>query len=161
MKPRKKYRPRGVSLNPIYIATQGVRLLSRDDQLLKAEAVALAVAEIKRGQAGKPQWTAVFDCLNMVEELLKNPKVATNDPAYIEAKQEAIVSILDRHKATGSKALRAEEIAALDDLVALWADLLGVVTHHEYFLAQEAVEKRMRRVMSGNVPQGVRVLEAA
>lgn len=161
MKPRKKYRPKGVSMNPLYIAIQGVRRLSKSDQLVKAESVALAVQDIKRGTSTKEQWSAVFDCLNMVEELLKNPKVAENNPEFIEEKQHAIVSVLDRQKATKGVALRSDEVAHLDDLVAVWAQLLDVVTHREYFEAQEAVEARMRRVLAGDVQPGVRVLEAA
>lgn len=161
MKPRKKYRPKGVAMNTIYLATHGVMRLTRDDQIIKAETVALAVQDIKQGKATKDQWSAVFDCLNMVEELLKNPKVAENNPEFIEEKQDAIVSILDRQKATKGVALRSDEIAHLDELVAVWAQLLGVVTHHEYFKAMQSVESRMRRVMSGSIPQGVRVMEAA
>jgi hypothetical protein len=154
-KPRK---PRHASPNSLWVALMGVRYLSADDQLKRAEAVALAVQDIKQGDAGKTQWSAVFDAVNMLEQFFKSPKIAKGTEGYIDEVQQVVVGIMDRQK-QGKRALYAGEVEVLDDLSATWASVLSVVTHAEYFQAEEAVVRRVRQVLAGG-DKSVRIVEA-
>lgn len=77
---------------------------------------------------------------------------------FVQAHQTNIVQVLGRKKSTGSATLRAEELKQLQDLSGTWAQVLAVVTHSEYFQAQERVIRKT--VNAANDPH-VTVMEAA
>lgn len=157
MRKRSSYRPQGANPQAWIVAMQGASLLSKGDQASRAMKVHLAVDSIRRGEASTDDWRQVFDALNMVEAFSGMPSVMQGAAEFVQHQQETIVSILDRQKATGSKALRADEITALMELDSLWAEVLGTVTHAEYFKAEQVVR---RRVMNALRQPGVHVVEA-
>lgn len=159
MSTRKKFTPKwGRSPNNLFVAIQGARFLSKDDQAAEALRIQLAVDEIAKGQGQKEQWQQVFDAMNMIEEWSRVPKIMRGATDFVRSTQEVIIGVLDRQKATGSKALHADELRALRDLVGVWTDCLSVVTHSDYFKAQERVSKRLQAILRSKTP-GVRVVE--
>lgn len=159
MSGRKKFTPKwGRSPNNLFVAIQGSRLLSKDDQAAEALRLQLAFEEIAKGQGGKEQWQQMFDAMNMIEEWSRVPKIMRGAHDFVMSTQAAIVGILDRQKESGSKALYAHELQALCDLVGVWTDCLSVVTHADYFKAQERVAKRLQAILRSKTP-GVRVVE--
>lgn len=157
-KPRKKYRPRGVSTNPLQIAMQGVCFLTRPDIEIRVTPVRQAVDLIRIGKAGKDQWQALFDALNMIEQFAHMPGILSGDTrAWVEVQQETIVAILDRQR-DGARALYAAEIDDLDALSDMWESVLTNVTHRQYFEAEEATHKRLLAILRSKTP-GVRVLK--
>jgi hypothetical protein len=143
MSARKKYRPRGVAENPLFIAFTGVRLLSKADQAANALRLNMAV-----------------DDIDMVNVMSDDRRIMTGADEFVGSVQEAVMTILDRQKATGSKALYPAEIQILRDLVSLWTEILGVVTHHQYFKAQERVAIRVVQAIASKSPK-LRVAEPA
>lgn len=79
---------------------------------------------------------------------------------FVEAHQANVVAAMDRQRETGSNVLTVAECRMLRDLSATWAEVLGVVTHREYFAAEERVYQKVRQALR-KPPAGVRVLEAA
>lgn len=157
-KPRKKYRPRGVSTNPLQIAIQGVAFLSSHDIEIRVRPVRQAVDLIRTGKAGKEHWQALFDALNMIEQFSQMPGIIDGDTrAWVEAQQATIVAILDRQR-EGKRALYAAEIDDLDALADMWESVLTNVTHRQYFEAEEATHKRLVAILRSKTP-GVRVLK--
>jgi hypothetical protein len=153
---RSKYRPRGVNPTAHLVAIMGVAWLSRDDQTLWALAIDDAVRAVARGQASQAHWREIFDAVNLVEELVRMRKA--HDPGRIvQAAQDACEAILDRQRATGVRAARASELAALHELRAGWVELMSGITQAERFAAGEAVQHRVRRALAGGEP-GARVV---
>lgn len=160
MRKRSKYRPRGVNPQAHLMALQGACKLALDDQVLQGQRVALALDVISRGQGTEADWREVFDAVNVAEELVRMRLVPREAMETILAVQTVVVTILDRQRATGTRALRAAELTALRAFAADWAGLVGEITHQELFRAQMAVAARVRRVLAGNVHPGERVVEA-
>lgn len=157
-KPRKKYRPKGVNLHAITVATMGVRFLTLADIEVRVQPVREAVDLIRSGKASKAHWQAIFDALNMVEQFGQVPGVIEGDlRSWVEAQQTTIVAILDRQK-EGKRALYAAEIDDLMALVEMWESVLQNVTHRQYFEAEEATHKRLTAILRSGTP-GVRVVQ--
>jgi len=153
---RSKYRPRGVNPTAHLVAMMGVSWLSRDDQTLWALAIDDAVRAVARGQASQAHWREIFDAVNLVEQLVIMRK-AQDPHGLVQAAQDACEAILDRQRATGVRAARASELAALHELRAGWVELMSGITQAERFAAGEAVQHRVRRALAGGEP-GARVV---
>jgi hypothetical protein len=153
---RSKYRPRGVNPTAHLVAMMGVSWLSRDDQTLWALAIDDAVRAVARGQASQAHWREIFDAVNLVEQLVIMRK-AQDPHGLVQAAQDACEAILERQRATGVRAARAAELAALHALRAGWVELMSGITQAERFAAGEAVAHRVRRALAGGEP-GARVV---
>jgi hypothetical protein len=153
---RSRYRPRGVNPTAHLVAIQGVSWLSRDDQTLWALAIDDAVRAVAQGQASQAHWREIFDAVNLVEELVRMRK-AQDPHGLVQVAQDACEAILDRQRATGVRAARASELAALHELRAGWVELMSGITQAERFAAGEAVAHRVRRALAGGEP-GARVV---
>lgn len=148
-KPRKKYRPRGARADAITLAIMGQCKLSPKDQEERSAPLRVAVDAIASGVATQADWQAVFDVVNMLDRFVTMPRVMRGGQDYLESIQAVIVGILDRQKKTGSKALYPGELADLRGLVDLWKEVLSVVTHREFFEAEEKSHKRLVSVIRG------------
>lgn len=161
-KPRKQYRPKLARTDIFDLAIQGQALLAKADQATMAEPVKLAVDRIAQGIATKDDWQDVFDVINRLERFASMPTVMRNGGDYINTMQGVIVKILDRQKATGTKALYPGELEDLRGMVDVWAELLSTVTHREFFVAEERATKKLQTVLRAKNPApGVRFVEAA
>lgn len=158
MKPRKKYRPRNVNPASIWVAMQGACLLSADDQKMRTDPVFEAVEKIAKGEAGKAEWNRIFDAFNMMESFARKPKIMRGATDYIQSMQSTILAILDRQKATKSKALYSAELVELREFAKLWSDILSTVTHREYFEAETETAERLRAILRSKT-RGVTVVE--
>ena len=158
-KPRKKYRPRGARVDAITLAIMGQCRLSQQDQLDKAAPLRMAVDAIAAGTATQADWQAVFDVVNIMDRFVTMPTVMRGGLDYLETIQDVILGILDRQKTSGTKALYPSELADLRGLVEVWQDVLSVVTHREFFTADERSHKRLVSVIRGG-GSGVSVVSA-
>ena len=158
-KPRKKYRPKPVFQNPLLVAMQGVRLLSSDDQVLYSLRLSDAVDAVITGQAKQDQWQQITDVLNMLDVMAEDPRIMTGAAEFVEGLQWSVTDILDRRK-DGKTALYAPEVQSLRDLVSLWSDVLGDITHRQFFDVQEKVRFRVREALRNGSPK-LRIVEAA
>ena len=148
-KPRKKYRKKPIKADPISLAAQGMAKFSQCDQDRITAPSAHAVDQIAKGIATQADWQAIFDVVNMLDRFVTMPRVMRGGQDYLESIQAVIVGILDRQKKTGSKALYPGELADLRGLVDLWREVLSVVTHREFFEAEEKSHKRLVSVIRG------------
>jgi len=161
MSKRKRYRPRPVNPNVLAIAGIGQSKLTTGDQEARIAPPRLALEQITKGQASKADWQAIFDVINMLDRFVKMPTVMRHGRDYLNTMQGVVVGILDRQKATGTKALYPGELEDLRGLVDLWAELLATVTHREYSLAEDRAHARLVSVLRAKKPvPGVRVCEA-
>jgi hypothetical protein len=157
-KPRKKYRPKGVNLHALTVATMGVRFLSAADIEVRVKFVRDALDLIRSGNGSKDAWQAIFDALNMIEQFGQVPGVIQgNLRDWVEAQQQTIVTILDRQK-EGKRALYASELDDLMALLEMWESILQNVTHRQYFEAEDATHKRLAAILRSGT-KGVRVVK--
>lgn len=161
MRKRSSYKPRCVRPAAYLLAMQGAALLSTTDQLIRADRLHSAVERLIASAGQLKDWGEVFDAINMIEALEQTHAHAIRDAReFVHAQQANVVAAMDRQKATGSNVLTVAECQTLRDLAATWAEVLGVVTHREFFAAEERVYQKVRQAL--RKPQaGVRVLEAA
>ncbi len=147
MKKRSKYRPRGANPQAYLMAIQGAAKLDINDVLKFVAPLDAAIEAARQAKATKEHWKAIFNAINLIEELVRM-KVAQDEDGAIEAIQQAVIDVLDRLKQTGSKTLKAQEIGALLDLLGVYSDLLSGITHSELFAAELGVQRRLVRVLS-------------
>lgn len=161
-KPRKKYRPRIARTDALGLAIQSASKLSQSDQIAFAAPAKAALERITQGIATRYDWQDVFDVINRLERFATMPTVMRNGADYINTIQGVVVKILDRQKATGTKALYPGELEDLRGIVDLWVELLGSVTHREFVVAEDRAQKKLQTVLraKGSV-EGVRIVEAA
>lgn len=159
MSARKKYRPYGVNPTAHLMAMMGAAAMSKADVIQRASNLRDAVEAASRGQADKAAWRLVFDCINVVEQLARMKVVQGLD--VIEELQATVAGVMDRQRETGTRALRASELAALRNFAADYTAILSGVTQQQYMQAQKGVEDRIRRILSGErIPASLRVVEA-
>ena len=157
-KPRKRYRPKHVNPNVLALAGIGQAKLTQADQDERTGPPRLALEQISKGQASQADWQAIFDVINMLDRFVRMPTVMRHGKDYLSTIQNVVCAILDRQKATGTKALYPGELEDLRGLVELWAELLATVTHREYATAEERAHLRLLSVLRAKNPvQGVRV----
>lgn len=160
MRKRSAYRPRGINPTAHMMAMQGACRLNADDAAQRAVRVRMALDVISRGRGTTADWRELFDAVNLAEELVRMRLVPREAQDTVSQVQAVVVAVLDRQRATGTRALRAPELATLRDFSADWADVCGGITHRELFEAEERVARRVRRVLAGHVHAGERVVEA-
>ena len=158
MRKRSTYRPRGINPAAHLVAMQGAARLSLDDRTVWALQLDGAIQAVRVARAAESDWRCIFDAVNLVEEFCRM-RLARDEGGVVERAQEACVAILDRQRATGTRAARAAELRALQALQEAWIDLLAGVTHAERFRADERVARRVRAALAGQAPAGAQVIE--
>lgn len=158
MSKRKAYRPKPVYLNPLQVAMYGASKLTPGEQVAKAARVRCAVEDLCASRGGMDAWADVFDTVNMIEAFAREG-LFRHAREFIEAQQQNIVDIMDRHQETGSNVLRPVECEMLRELAGLWAQVLGEATCREFAAAEERVRRKVAAALRKPAP-GVRVLEA-
>lgn len=141
-KPRKRYRPKGVNPLAYLVAIQGAAMLTLDDRVRWAMQIDDAITAISQGKSDVSHWTAVFDAVNLVEQLIIDG-FARDDDGIVEAAQQACVTIMDRRTTQGIRAVRAQELAALRALAGAWSDLMDGLTHQQRAAAEERLGHRI------------------
>lgn len=140
-RPAKAYRPRSVNPLAHLVAIQGASLIARDDRLAWISKVHDALAAVRTGSASKDHWTIIFDVVNLLEEFCRM-RICRDEHGLVRDAQCAAQSILERQAATGVRAARAAELAALGDALTGYADVMAAVTHAQLFECQERIEAR-------------------
>lgn len=145
--PRKKYKPRPVSLHPVQIAADAAAYLTLAEIEANASGVDAAVSAIKAATARREHWQALFDALNLIEAFGQMGKKLM--PVWREwhsSAQELCVTITDRRKG-GVMALRAEEIKLLQSVADTWREIMTQTTRGQYRQAIDAAERKIRQAL--------------
>jgi hypothetical protein len=140
------------------MAMQGAAKLTVDDVLRFVFPVDVAVNNARSGTIDKQGWQSIFNAINMLEELIRM-RVCNDEDNMIDDLQQTVIAILERARSKGTKALYPDEITALMDLRAVYADVLAGLTHSQYYDAEASVERRLRRVLGQKPPKGVHIIE--
>lgn len=160
MSKRKAYRPKHVNPQSWLIAMKGACKLTLTEQLTRSAKVRASVEELCASRGQLSTWGDIFDTINLIEAM-EHVGVIKDAREFVEAHQQNLVEVMDRHRATGSNVLRPVECALLRDLAATWAEVLAEVTCSQYFQAEERVRRKVAAVLRGKPAPGVRVLVAA
>jgi hypothetical protein len=156
---RSSYRPRGINPTAHLMAMHGAARLTRDDRTVWALQMYDALDAVAKGKAQRQQWGTIFDAVNLAEELVRMGLAADPD-GIISGAQAVCAEIIRRQQATGTRAVRAGELAALRCLEAAMIDILAAVTHSERFRAEERIRARTAAARAGRIP-GAEVIDPA
>ena len=156
-KPRKAYRPRAVNRTAHVTAMLGAAWL--DDAEIKHRTGLLRAAVDAACQgAGTPEhWKVIFDCVNLIDAM-GQLRLAT--VTGIHDIMRVIEIALDRRKATGTGALKADERQALRDLCDAFCAAIPHLTNGDLMRSEELVAATVRRALAGCAPPGTVVIEA-
>lgn len=147
MRKKSKYRPKyGPDANPLHIALLGCKKLAKNDQINRLSRVREAVDRFKACKQELNDWGIICETINIMEGFQKVGLVKDADE-FVEELQDMVVQVVERHKNTGSNVLTPSEIKKLQNLIAVYADILEVATNSELFKAEEYVQNRIRSIV--------------
>ena len=143
-KPRKKYVPRTVIKDPI-------RYIVRGNNPAEPEAVTkvkinhhLSMLAITQGKGVAADWQVVANALNAAVVLAEMGYGVEYVPEGVKA-QGAMVMIRDRLKATGRMTLKAAEMQAINEALALHDEQIEIATIRDMEKAIIHVEEQLRK----------------
>lgn len=146
----KPYKQKQVNPEAWKVAVMGQCKLNQYDQDKFAESVKLAVDNVARACASKADWQAIFDVANMLDTFSTMPKVMKDATDYVRGLQRTIEAIINRQRERNTRALYAQELAALREMVDLWVEVLQWVTMAEYLQCQEKTHGRIIKALRSN-----------
>ena len=143
-KPRKRYRPKPVMLNTIEYVQESVQPLAEHgtwlvDWGLKNHG---AFDALMKGQATKAHLDTLVAARNITEALVVTLDGADNDGTLTRS-AVALIEICDRANAGRGTAMKAPEIQAMRDLLALHDEILGVVSIKQFEVALAYAKKEI------------------
>ena len=141
-KPRKKYRPRPISVDPIADAIYGSALMSKDrkDSMLMEMYVALDM--LRMGKADRQQWNFIVRAAN-VGEALTEMRIGKDLRPEFDAGHEALHQVALRMLKTGSSTCHGYELKAIRECVAVFASQIDHCTNKEFAQAERNVERQL------------------
>jgi len=145
--PRKKYKPRPVSLHPVQIAADAAAYLTLAEIEANSSGVDAAVSAIKAATAKREHWQALFDALNLIEAFGQMGKKIM--PVWREwhlSAQDLCVTITDRRQ-YGVMALHTDEIKLLQSIADTWREIMQQTTRGQYRQAIDAAERKIRQAL--------------
>ena len=142
-KPRKKYRPRPVLVNPVEYVLESVRRI--DHSIPEVQALRYAVHDAARqlalGLAARKDMEQLVAASNMVEALLATTDLGADFYADIAADgKQALTSICRRDKYIA----KGPELTAVNELLVLHDTLLETISLGELTVAVGYVKKQIR-----------------
>lgn len=138
-------------------ATLRVSTLSSADVAELITSMTAAFDRMRAGQRPDASWCELVDALN-VAEALAQAGIAADRMPEIMAGQQALLTLLDRHAATGSWTMRGAEITALDEALLMAKAQVHYMTYGELSDAIEAVKRRAAQALAGNHGHRVNVV---
>ena len=143
-KPKKKYVPKAVIQDPIRYLVQG-------NNPAEPEAITkvkinhhMAMLAITQGKGGPSDWQVVANALNCAVVLAEMGYGVEYVPEVVKA-QGAMVMIRDRLKASGRITIKAMEMQAINEALALHDEQLEIATVRDMEKAILHVEAQLRR----------------
>jgi hypothetical protein len=158
--PRKKYRPRECSTLSPWRAITNASLLPAAEAGRCAQVMWTAFDNLKRGQDPATQIDILADVLNIAENLA-DVGICSDETSrqLINWAQLCLVEITQRLHASGTSALRSQEIRVIDEGLTRYVIQLQNATHGEYEEALRRTVARMQAALRGDLP-GVKTLRA-
>lgn len=143
-KPRKKYRPKPVLLDPLGYAVESSTLLKDHGSWLLDWSLRnnVAFGELLKGRANKTDLDTLVAARNITEALVVTLKGVDIDGTLTRSAC-ALIDICDRANAGKGTAMKAPEMQAMRDLMALHDELLEVVTVGQFETALAYARKEI------------------
>jgi hypothetical protein len=149
MKKRCNRRHWDTGITSAKVITQNEAPLSVEAWNLQVIPVQAAVNGLLAGDwAGFGNWGPVVECRGRIRSLLKLSKQP--DHGFIDELDTVCVEATTRFRATGSTAFRHDERTIVQDMVAVYGNLLKEVTAKQFNLACQHARADRARVLGGN-----------
>lgn len=156
---RKKYRPRPTYLNAVAIAIERASKLPPASVSAAIAGVREAFHRLKVSDDPDQAWRVLADACNVAEQLaalgICSDELSVD---VIETAQHALAAVLERQTATGSWAMRATEIQAIDAAIERHQIQLGFCSHREYEAALQKVRNVVAGALSGSITPRARIV---
>lgn len=149
MRKKSKYKPKPILLNPMLYVQESMQTMDEHSGsmiLTWKLRVNASYDSLLKGEATKSDFNNLHAAINIVESLLIVCEGKDVDGSVPRATC-AILEIEDRYK-QGQKALRAQEIQAVRDLVSFHDELVGVVTVKDF---EDALAFARKQIKAGKV----------
>lgn len=155
---RSRYRPRPVNVMAHLQAIADAHVPPLSYRAGWASKLDMCLDQVRRGTASQDDWAEVFDCCNLVQELVAM-RIAQDFDGCVQAAMDACAAIVNRQVDTGIRAARASELQALYDMRRNWVYLMDNVSLAERERAIKRFRARHEHIARGGaVPPGVRVI---
>lgn len=156
-KPRKKYRPGSVNIDPVPAMIENACKLNAAKSATVIANIRLAHDALKKGDHDKP-WKGLADTFNVAEQLAVMGICSdTESVSIIIAAQHALADIHDRNMAAGRPcAMHASEIVAIDAGIERYEIQLAYCSRREYDAAISQAINIVQQARAGNAGKTVR-----
>lgn len=149
--PRKAYRPRRISADPVEQAIAGAATPPTSTLASLISPMRVSLDEMRRGQGSKVAWDCLADALNVAQALM-DLGIAPDHRATVVSACQAMGAISERVNAGGSWTLRGPELTALATACEIHEIQLELASQREIRDAITAVKRVVRGVLSGSAP---------
>ena len=155
----RKHHPRHAAVNAWEIAINRARKLAAEDVARQDGIVRQAVAEFCRGEHCTTHWRSLADTANMSETLAgMGLGAGPNAERVINAAQQTLHDVHQRHAVRGTWTLYADEIDSLQWLAQLHHVQLAACSYGEFSDAFHATANRLEQARAGNAAHGAIVV---
>lgn len=155
----RKHHPRHAAVNAWEIAINRARKLAAEDVARQDGIVRQAVAEFCKGEHCAAHWRSLADTANMSETLAAMGLGAGPDAErVINAAQQTLHDVHQRHATRGTWTLYADEIDSLQWLAQLHLVQLAACSYGEFSDAFHTTANRLEQARAGNAAHGAIVV---
>jgi len=153
------HHPRRAAVNSVQIAINNARKLPAEDVARQDGIVRLAVAEFCKGEHCAAHWRSLADTANMSETMAAMGLGAGPDAErVINAAQQTLHDVHQRHASRGTWTLYADEIDSLQWLAQLHHVQLSACSYGEFAEAFNRTANRLQQARAGNAAHGAIVV---
>jgi hypothetical protein len=143
-KPTKKYRPRGIIKDPIRYVVRGCGP-AEESAVTKCQiSYHMAMLNITQGKAKPSDWQEIANALNAGIVLAEMGYGKEYLQEFIKA-QGAMVMLRDRLKNNGTLTIKAVEMTAINEALAVHDEQIRIATIKDMELAIKEVERQLAR----------------
>lgn len=142
-KPKKRYRPKGIIINPIEYVVSGLKPASEEAQTRLKLGYHWAMLRLTRGEGTKEDWWEVANAMNVAIVLAEH---GYGDAEVIEDVKEAMLALHRvklRYRETGRLLFRGEELTAVNLGLDIHDAQMETATVRDIELAIAECEKRI------------------
>lgn len=144
-KPRKKYRPRAILVNPVGYVLESLTPVAAHDSFLIDLRIKnhAAMAELTQGKATKKEMDTIINATNMTDALLRMG-FGQEYRDVLDKGQAAVLAVSRRGADSNRFILRAEEMNAINTLMELHDAQLDVMVVKDIERALQLVERERK-----------------
>ena len=155
-KPRKRYTPRRVDIDPVQTAIALASTLQPFQRAMLRNPLRAALKALRTGTRDHTAWNTMADAMNVAERLAERG-IVSDRMAEIEAAQAALYAVHTRHAVSGSWTLRGPELQALRVGRFFHMVQLAYCTQGELRDAILTVQRNVAQALAGNASPRAKV----